>query len=99
MDVAFMRDYKDQSSEENILMRSPVILCNTYNGNGTKFIPNLSMFGIPKLIDAHTMYEDIYNFLGWLVDNPQPPDNQTDKDKIVSHGFDLKHSFRPLIKN
>lgn len=27
-------------------------------------------------------------------DNPPLPDNMTDKDKVLSHGFDLKTSFR-----
>jgi len=44
------------------------------------------------------MYCIIYAFLGWLKDNPAPANNQTDKDKIVAHGFDLKSSFRPNLK-
>lgn len=45
------------------------------------------------------MYQKVYAFLSWLKDNPVPPNNQSDKDKIASHGMDVKRSFRPLIKD
>lgn len=54
----------------------------------------LSSFDVNKYIDAQEMYEKISAFLGWLNDNPPIPDNQTDKEKVKSHGFDLKTSFR-----
>ena len=94
-----LMSFKGRPSKENAKYRTPVLLCNTYSGESEAFIPTLSTYGIPSIISANDMYEMIYNYLGWLVDNPAPPDNQTNKDKIVSHGFDLKSSFRPLIKN
>lgn len=61
-------------------------------------IPILANFGFPGVMSSREMYSQIYDFLGWLKDNPPPPDNQNDKQKIVSHGFDLSKSFRPKIK-
>lgn len=89
------------STEINVETRQPVVLVDTntyYQKKPTTFIPNLSQFGIPSVLDANTCYEQIYNFLGWLKDNPVPPDNQTDKEKVVAHGFDAKTSFRPKMK-
>lgn len=108
-DCRFFNLYKDVSSDVNVKYRQPVAVeCSKYihdHKNPRKstviqsyWIPVLSNFKIPSIIDANTMYENIYNFLGWLKDNPQPPNNQTDKDKIVAHGFDCKNSFRPKIK-
>jgi len=45
------------------------------------------------------MYQKVYAFLSWLKDNPELPNNQNDKEKIVSHGMDAKRSFRPFIKD
>lgn len=92
-----------KSSEFNIKHRTPVILCEqgcrgAYVGEDV-FIPTLSQFGIPSIIDAHTMYQMIYNFLSWLKDNPEPPNNQSNSNKIVAHGFDLRKSFRPKMKD
>lgn len=73
------------------------MLCNPYNGKSLNFIPILSTFGIPQLIEASDMYERIYAYLGWLKDNPGVSGIQTNKEKVISHGFDAKCSF--LAKN
>jgi len=96
-------------SFENVQFRQPILIaCGKYIPNKNIYkrgqyvesyvIPILSNFKIPSIIDAHEMYQMIYNFLGWLKDNPEPPNTQTDKDKIIAHGFDTKTSFRPKIK-
>jgi hypothetical protein len=59
----------------------------------------LANFKFASIIEPDEMYQNIYNFLGWLKDNPEPPNTQTNKDKIVAHGFDTKRSFRPQIKD
>ena len=63
-----------------------------------KIYPAVAKYGFPSILDSRTMYGMIYDYLGWLKDNPPPPDNQTDKQKVVSHGFDPKRSFRPKMK-
>lgn len=57
-------------------------------------IPILSEYGVASVYPAEKIYQDISSFLGWLVDNPPIPNNQTNDEKILSHGFDLKQSFR-----
>jgi hypothetical protein len=96
----WMLKWKKQT-KINAEMRQPV-LCTVRTMRNEKkeyFIPCLADFGFAAKIEAHEMYERIYAFLGWLKDNPAPPDNQTDKEKIVSHGFSTRESFRPKIKN
>lgn len=51
-----------------------------------------------KVFNADDIYRGLDLFLGYLVDNPEKPDNQTNDDKIVSGGFDMKTSFRGKIK-
>ena len=58
----------------------------------------LKDFGFASWYPPDEIYQNITAFLGWLVDNPPEPDNQTNKGKIESHGFDLKRSFRPKMK-
>lgn len=84
-------------SDVNIRFRQPVVLLDEFNSQDY-YIPILSEYGIPSLIDAHTIYQKIYAFCSWLKDNPEPPQITDNKSKILAHGFDLKTSFRPKIK-
>ena len=73
---------------------------NSYFGEYNKHedakwnIPILSEYGMAAFYPAEEIYQDISQFLGWLVNNPEIPNKQTDTEKIVTHGFDLKESFR-----
>jgi hypothetical protein len=62
-------------------------------------VPILKEFPLPKYLGPGEIYSAISLFLGWLNDNPEIPNTQDDKEKILSHGFDLKNSFRPNKKN
>lgn len=55
---------------------------------------HLEDYDFGSILSPHEVYIEISNFLSWCVDNPPIPDKQTDKEKVVSHGFDLKTSFR-----
>jgi len=57
-------------------------------------IPLLKSFQFQKLLSAEECFINISAFLGWLKDNPEIPNKQTNKEKIISHGFDLINSFR-----
>lgn len=57
-------------------------------------IPDLSTYGFAKWYPADEMYQMICAFMGWMVDHPEIPNNQTNKEKIISRGFDTKISFR-----
>lgn len=57
-------------------------------------IPILSEFGLPKYYPADALYQDVSAFIAWMKDHPEIPNKQTDKEKLKSHGFDDKISFR-----
>lgn len=71
----------------------PIILIDKYGGYIT--FPRLSDFQFGKIIPPESMWNALYN---WLSVKPDPVNNQTNVEKIESHGFDKKTSFRPKIK-
>jgi hypothetical protein len=59
--------------------------------------PILQELGFASALDPQTLYQDLSMFVGARVaDGPdvQPPSPQTDIQKVDSHGFDRKQSFR-----
>lgn len=96
--------YQGDKTDINAIHRQPVLCVSdrhTWKVDERHMvfgIPRLEDFGFPARIPPEEMYRIIYDFLGWLKDNPPPPDKQTDKEKVVAHGFDLKKSFRPKMK-
>lgn len=54
----------------------------------------LKDFGFQRVMAAEEIFMKISEFLGWLVDNPPIPNKQTNIEKLESHGFDKKKSFR-----
>ena len=99
---------KVRYTDANIKARQPVLISGgilffdseVYKSKaGVAYaVPILKDFPIPKYLDAETIYKAITEFMGWLKDNPEIPNKQTNEEKIVSHGFDLKDSFRPKKK-
>ena len=55
--------------------------------------PNIIKYWYNDLCDLNT-YNNIENFL-WSI-KQEPQSQQTNKEKILSHGFDLKTSFRKM---
>lgn len=82
----------------NHKLRQPVLYTNNASKDNFK-TPLLTDFNFHKIMDAKELYIEIETFLGWLVDNPPLPDEQTNVGKIEGHGFDKKSSFRPNMKN
>ncbi len=80
----------------NIKYDCPILYSGeSYFGNEPKY------FRFPKLeglnIQKHFTPEQIWILLSnWLSKEKPIVNNQTDKEKIVSHGFDLKTSFRKM---
>jgi hypothetical protein len=76
---------------------------SSYRNNTAKVdgnIPILATMGIPALIPAEQLYQDIAYFLGNTMKvspDLMPATVQTDKEKILSAGFDLKASFRHRV--
>lgn len=88
-------------------LRQPVLF--VFDSNRTAYrsykwdvhrrIPILSHMGFANVLEPTKLYQDIAYFVGNYVNETpdtqpagKPP--QTDKDKIASHGFDSKISFR-----
>lgn len=84
-------------SDENVKYRQPVLFCDDGGKAMVGYVPRLLDFDFPVVMTPDEIYQAIYNFLGWLKDNPEPVNNQTDKEKVTSHGFDIKRSFRPKM--
>lgn len=55
-------------------------------------IPILAKTGLPAYLGCEQIYQKIEQFLAKTYEDPIP--TLTNKEKILSHGFDLKHSFR-----
>lgn len=53
--------------------------------------PSLKEHDLVKVFSAEEIWIMLYN---WLIKETPIENKQTDKEKIVSKGFDLKHSFR-----
>lgn len=96
------------NTDVNRILRQPVLVKVDYCGEFTTIIhggkehwnlPILDTFKLAKYITADKMYQDISAFIGWTKDHPEIPNNQSNDEKIISHGFDLKDSFRPNKKN
>lgn len=65
----------------------------------SKNLTELKKFPILKQYDFHNVYsaEEIWiHISNWLSRSKNIPNNQTNKEKIVSAGFDLKTSFRKM---
>lgn len=72
----------------NIKYDCPIVL--SYNREIVKN-PKLSLFDFGKYISPEKIYQLLYD---WCSTNFLPEDKRTDKEKIVSNGFDIKSSFR-----
>lgn len=81
---------------------APVFLIQHAGGkvNVSEQAPVLKDLGVPALVPAAEMWQNIYATLtNVLRSNPdkEPPVEICDKDKIVKAGFDLKTSFRDPV--
>lgn len=69
------------------------------HGNRMPYIfgrtPKLSALGLPQYIDPQQLYQELAIFVGNVLKPvEQPPSNMKDIEKVASHGFDKKISFR-----
>lgn len=66
--------------------RMPIIMGRT---------PKLSALGLPAYIDPQQLYQELAMFVGNVLKPiEQPTSNMKDIEKVTSHGFDKKVSFR-----
>lgn len=57
-------------------------------------VPVLADVGFAKILPATTCYQTIAHYVANTLSKQDVPSNMTDVEKIVSHGFDKKKSFR-----
>lgn len=70
----------------------PILISSYKNGEYYKY-PNLQNIGINSVFSS----QEVYLLLSeWLSPKEDIVDNRTDKEKIISNGFDLKSSFRNI---
>lgn len=86
-----LREYEIRSYNEKF-GNCPIVLIQ-----GDEFIkfPKLTEFGMGRFFPPEEIWNKLYN---WVSQVQDIPNNQTNKEKIVSHGFDVRTSFRPKIK-
>jgi len=61
-------------------------------------LPILKDTKLTKVLDAETIWKDLNVYISSQKNDKDVAIVNTDKDKIVNHGFDLKSSFRNPIK-
>lgn len=57
-------------------------------------IPRLGELGFGKIYPAEEIFQDLNYFMDNVMYQEEKHDTMSDKEKVVSHGFDLKNSFR-----
>jgi hypothetical protein len=69
--------------------------------DGTKIAdPCLRDFNIQRALDPYSVFQELDMFLGGVMAQPRdPPAPMLDKEKIVSHGMDVKRSFRNMPRS
>jgi hypothetical protein len=98
--VYYIKNERFKVSKEPILLKnSPAyelkcpILIKKWNGYDKN--PILKEYSLHKVYSAFEIWNMLSEFLGKLNDR-HIESIQTDKEKILSHGFDLKSSFRKV---
>jgi hypothetical protein len=87
--VFLIQNYKD-SKESRLDMQYDIY----------RYIPNLAELGLPKFIDADSMYKCITAYFQNVINtspDKEPPAEVDNKQKILQHGFDTKISFRHRV--
>lgn len=79
----------------NKKFRQPLLHSTRYSSEfNDGVIPMLSSYNFHKVLSAEEIYQQIYAFISWMKDHPEIPNKQTDLEKLDSHGFDRRKSFR-----
>ena len=96
-DLSFMfREPISEKTDINIKKRKPIVY-GRLRGNKYEWWsgdPIMQSFDFYKILTAEQMYIEVETFLGYLKDHPEIPNKQTNVEKLESHGFDKKISFR-----
>lgn len=92
----FLKEPTLDKEKYNEIFNCPILIVDTFGKHkhaGVKFskFPILKDYGFSSVYSPDKIWLMIYDFLAKTKDIP---DTQTDKEKIISKGFDYKHSFR-----
>lgn len=90
--------YSEELLKASRILKAPVFfLYDGYHNPICEYIPKLGEMGFATVKTPEQMYQETAYFLGNLMyESPDlaKPSIMDDKQKIQSHGFDLKQSFR-----
>lgn len=80
----------------NMDVDSPIAIRGTYHKEYRLdgLTPILSTFGIPSVLGAEELYSEIDMYISNLMSQEEDKGEQSDKNKLLSKGFDDKTSFR-----
>lgn len=100
--AAFVKPPYQRQLNLAIGIQEPVFCISSWNSYSKTVtieaeIPRLADYGFASLIDPQAMFQEIEYFLSTTVNgspDTMPIHPMSNSEKIVSHGFDLKKSFR-----
>jgi len=75
-----------------IINRCPIVALNS--GKGAIWNPRLRDYNFARVVGPYEAFQEIEMFIGNLAIPEKPVPPRTDIEKIESHGFDKKISFR-----
>ena len=95
------------SPKANLFFRSPVVIYTNVRMQGDEYMarsfekfiinPCMKNFHMQKLFTPFDAFQEISMYIGnILTNNNDPVDNRTSLEKVQSHGFDKKFSFRKM---
>jgi hypothetical protein len=92
----FLKEPTLDREKYNEHFECPILIVDTFGKHkhrGIKFskFPILKDYGFSSVFTPDKIWQMLYDFLAKTKDIPN---TQTDKEKIISRGFDYKHSFR-----
>lgn len=89
--VESVDDYK----KYNLAQNCPILMNNRYSRDGFYRYPILSKMNVSSILKPEVIYQMLVDWFSERNNELEKrPDNQTDVQKLVSKGFDKKHSFR-----
>jgi len=101
-----MKTINGQPHKLNVDLKTPIIVAKLkgsgyygYKKDDIEIILNdsLRQYNFMKHADPYTAFQELSMFIGGVIGSPDPPMIKiSEKDKIISKGFDPKYSFRKM---
>jgi hypothetical protein len=96
--IRFFQDDSQQKLFAPLFKKYNIPIFSVISNSTLTFNPCLKELGIDTIMSAEQVFQDISCFIGNELKEQMVMTKQDNKGKIVSHGFDLKTSFRPKMK-